>query len=149
MKNTAIIVVTVIAFLAVGGGIIGWSVYKKSQIDEMESINLKHFTDENFAKEVVENSMIKPVLVDFYADWCYPCKMLEPSIKQMAEIFGDSAIIGKVNTDRNMIGRKLGVSRIPTVLIIRNGEVKHVFQGFVEKEKLIAAIEDQGGSQLD
>lgn len=149
MKNTAIIVVTVIAFLAVGGGIIGWSIYKKSQTPDMESTNLRHFTDENFAKEVVETSMIKPVLVDFYADWCYPCKMLEPSIKQMAEIFGDSAIIGKVNTDRNMIGRKLGVSRIPTVLIIRNGEVKHVFQGLVEKEKLIAAIEDQGGSQLD
>jgi thioredoxin-like negative regulator of GroEL len=67
----------------------------------------------------------------------------------MAETFGDSAIVGKIDTDKNMIGRKLGIKRIPTVLIIRNGEITHSFQGVVPKEDLIAALEDQGGVRVD
>jgi thioredoxin 1 len=149
MKNTLIIIATAIAFLALGGGIIAWSVHQRPEAPEEETLKLRYFTDENFADEVVANSMNKPVLVDFYADWCFPCRMLEPSIIHMAETFGDSAIVGKIDTDKNMIGRKLGIKRIPTVLIIRNGEITHSFQGVVPKEDLIAALEDQGGVRVD
>ena len=92
-------------------------------------------TEENY-EEVVLNSN-KPVLLDFWAEWCGPCKMIGPIIDEMAEDFKDKAIIAKVNVDDSgALSSKYGIRNIPTILFIKNGEVidKHV--GVATKQEL-------------
>ena len=139
MKKSGIIISTVLVFLLFGGLIIGWSVYQGKE-HEMPYSMVLEFTDENFKKEVVDASNTLPVLVDFYAEWCYPCKMMDPIIEQVAKELKGQAVIGKVDTDRNMISRQLGVDRIPAVFIIRNGEIKDAYYGVVPKEKMIESL---------
>jgi len=143
MKTSGIIVVTIVCCLVLGGLIIGWSVYQRSDIRE-ELGHVRDLTDDNFEKEVVEASKSKPILVDFYADWCMPCKMLDPSLKELAQEFKGRAVIGKLNTDKNLIARRFGIQRIPAVFIIRNQEIKDVFYGIVSTDRMRKALREFG-----
>ena len=82
-----------------------------------------------------------PVLVDFWAPWCGPCKALGPTIDQIADEVGGNAKICKVNIDESMeIAARFGIQNIPTVLIFRNGEVTQKFVGVQQKGTLLAAL---------
>lgn len=93
------------------------------------------FTNENFESTV--NGADKPVLVDFWAVWCGPCKMQSPVFDELAEEYGDKAVFGKVNVDEcEQLAVALKVQAIPTIMIIVGGEVKEVNVGYAKKEKL-------------
>jgi thioredoxin 1 len=143
MKKTVTIIVSVVAFLVIGGSIVGWSVYQRA--GEQQKLSLvKVFNDENFESEVVGASANQPILVDFYADWCIPCRMLEPVIEELARDLSGKAIIGRLDTDKNLISRKLGITKIPAVWIIRDGEIKGTFYGVVPKDTILKALKELG-----
>jgi thioredoxin 1 len=144
MKKTGIIIITIVAVLLAGGLIIVWSAHQREDVEQRVTTNLKDFSDENFEKEVVEASKNTPILVDFYADWCFPCRMLDPILEEVAKDLKGRAIIGKVNTDKNLIGRKFGISKIPALFIIRDGEIKNAFYGVVPKETIVKALLEYG-----
>ena len=97
------------------------------------------FTDENFEEEVLKAS--KTVLVDVFADWCGPCKMMSPVIDEIAEELGDTVKVGKVDSDENPeIADKYGIMSIPTIMVIKNGEVVKTFVGVTAKEEILAAL---------
>ena len=93
------------------------------------------FTDSNFKTEALEANI--PVLVDFYADWCGPCKMMGPVIDELAEENQGTFKIGKINTDENPNSAKeYNVMTIPTILIIEDGKEVDRFIGVVSKKEL-------------
>lgn len=95
------------------------------------------FTDENFAKEALEASKEKPVLIDFFADWCGPCKMQGPVVSELAETIGDKAIVGKLDTESaQQTAQRYGIMSIPTLLIIRHGKVVEQMVGLQSKAVL-------------
>jgi thioredoxin 1 len=97
------------------------------------------FTDANFQKEVLEAEV--PVLVDFWAPWCGPCRVQGPIIEELAGEIGASAKIGKLNVDENMdTSMKYGVMSIPTIIIFKKGEIAAKFVGVKEKDELAKAI---------
>jgi len=144
MNKTGTIIATVIAFLIVGGLIVGLASYKKGAV-QPQAANLKSFTDDNFQADVVEASKTHPILVDFYADWCFPCRMLDPVLEEVARDLSGRAVVGKLDTDKNLIARRFGISRIPALFIIRDGEIKDSFFGVVPKETIVKALKDYGG----
>lgn len=98
------------------------------------------FTDNNFKEQALEND--KVVLVDFWAEWCGPCRMIAPIVEQLAAEMGDKALIGKMNVDNNTeIPMKYGVRSIPTLLVIKNGEVVEKHVGTISKTDLVKKIE--------
>lgn len=93
------------------------------------------FTDTNFEDEVLRSDI--PVLVDFYADWCGPCKMMSPVIDELAQDYEGRVKIGKLNTDENRaIAMKYGVMSIPTMILLKDGEVVDTVTGAVAKSLL-------------
>ncbi|HHU74521.1 MAG TPA: thioredoxin [Clostridiales bacterium] len=98
------------------------------------------FTDANFQKEALESDI--PVLVDFYADWCGPCKMIAPLVAELADEYAGVFKIGKLNVDDNPeTAQKYRVMTIPTLLFIKNGEVVDTVVGAVPKKALQDKIE--------
>ena len=96
-------------------------------------------TEENFEDEVIKSE--RAVIVDFYADWCGPCKMMSPIVDEISEELKDTVKVGKVNTDENMdLAEKYGIMSIPTIIIFKNGEVVQTFNGVTEKAKIIEAV---------
>lgn len=94
-----------------------------------------HFTDENFNEEVLSSNV--PVLVDFYADWCGPCKMLAPVIETLAAEFEGKIKIGKLNVDNAPdTAQKYGIMSIPTLLYFKNGEIVQKTIGVVAKSEI-------------
>ena len=94
-----------------------------------------HFTDENFNQEVLSSDI--PVLVDFYADWCGPCKMLAPVIETLATEQEGKVKVGKLNVDDSPeTARKYGIMSIPTLLYIKNGDVVNKTVGVVSKTEI-------------
>ena len=89
-------------------------------------------TDDNFENEVINSEL--PVLIDFWAAWCGPCKMIAPIIEELAEEYNGKFKVGKLDVDENQqTAIKYGVRSIPTVLILKNGEVKETIIGAVPK----------------
>lgn len=102
------------------------------------------FTDANFAAEVLQSDI--PVLVDFYADWCGPCKMMAPIIKELAEAYAGKIKIGKLNVDENPNAAvQFKVMSIPTFLLFQNGEKVNAVSGAVPKKELEALLNQMLG----
>ena len=106
----------------------------------MANAHVKAFTDANFVAQVLKASA--PVLVDFWAEWCMPCKILGPTIDELADSYKGKALVGKVDIDANQeIAMKFGISAIPTVIIFKDGQPAKKFVGLTKKEDLAAALD--------
>lgn len=98
-------------------------------------------TSGNFETEVYQAEV--PVLVDFYADWCGPCKAMAPVVETLAEEYAGKAKVGKINTDENQdIAMEYGIMSIPTFLVFKGGKVVNKMIGMQDKRNLVAAIEE-------
>lgn len=108
----------------------------------MVGANTREFTDDNFEQEVL--SATEPVLVDFSAEWCGPCKALGPVIDALATEYAGRVKIGAVDVDKNQsLAVKYGISAIPTVLLFQNGQVTQKFYGLAgaDKKKLKMSLD--------
>jgi len=102
---------------------------------------LVEFTDSNFDSEVLKSD--KPVLVDFWAAWCGPCKMIEPEIKKIAEEKSDVLKVGRLNVDNNRdIAIKYAITSIPTLLLFKNGQVIKKLVGAMSKDRILEEISE-------
>lgn len=106
----------------------------------MASDKVVQFTDANFDAEVLKSD--KPVLVDFWAEWCQPCRALAPTIDQLAEDFSGKVKVGKVDTDGNIsTGAKYGIQAIPTVIVFKGGQPVKRFTGLQSKADFAKALD--------
>jgi thioredoxin 1 len=99
------------------------------------------FTEENFKKEVLESSV--PVVVDFWATWCGPCKAMTPVMEELSREFGVKAMIGKLNVDENpSVTEQHGVFNIPTLIFFKKGKEADRLVGINTKAKISKKIEE-------
>ncbi|MBI4579166.1 MAG: thioredoxin [Planctomycetes bacterium] len=106
----------------------------------MAGPNTREFTEDNFDDEVLQAS--EPVLVDFWAEWCMPCKALAPTIDELAGEYAGKVKVGKVDTDANQgLSAKFQISAIPTVILFKDGEVREKFIGLRSKRDLAASLD--------
>jgi thioredoxin 1 len=105
----------------------------------MANDKVQTFTDANFSSAVLQEE--KPVLVDFWAAWCGPCKMIAPVINEIAEDFEGKLVTGKINVDENRtIAAQYGVMSIPTLLVFKNGQPVERIVGYKAKNELEAIL---------
>lgn len=100
----------------------------------------KEATDTNFETDILTSE--KPVLVDFWAEWCGPCRMIAPSVEAVAEEYQDKASVYKMNVDENMnVPQRYGIRGIPTLIIFKGGQEQERIVGAVSREAIAKAIE--------
>jgi len=103
-------------------------------------MSLIHFTDANFKKEALESEV--PVLVDFWAAWCGPCKMIAPIVDELAKDYAGKVKIGKLNVDENpKIATHYGIMSIPTLIFLKNGKVMEQAVGVMSRAELKKKME--------
>jgi thioredoxin 1 len=99
-----------------------------------------HFTDANFKAEVLDSA--QPVLVDFWATWCGPCRMVAPAVEELAKEYAGKVKVGKVDVDGNArVASEFGIMSIPTIMIFRGGKVMEQVVGALSKSQLKAMID--------
>ena len=104
------------------------------------SENVYEFTDQNFDTDVHDST--QPVLIDFWAEWCGPCKAIAPVIEEIASEYKDKVKVGKVDVDQNQnIAMKYGVRSIPTLLVMQNGKVVNQIVGAVPKTNITDVLD--------
>ena len=97
-------------------------------------------TDSNFEEQVLKSE--KPVIIDFWAEWCGPCRMVGPIVQELGEEYAEKAIVGKVNVDENPgVTSKFGIRNIPTILFFKDGDVVDKQVGAVPKQVLAGKLE--------
>jgi len=106
--------------------------------------NVLELTDDNFADKVEQTDGV--ALVDFWAEWCPPCHMITPIIKELADEYQGKAVIGKLDVDANReTGAKFGITAIPSLIIFKGGEAVKRFTGVTQKDELKAALDQALG----
>lgn len=96
-------------------------------------------TKDNFETEVLKSE--QPVLIDFWADWCGPCKMLAPTVAEIAEEYAGKVKVGKINVDEEPeLAAAFRINSIPTVVLMRDGKVENLVVGYCPKERLTAML---------
>ncbi len=107
---------------------------------EVKMADILHVTDADFENEIIKSDI--PAMVDFWADWCGPCKMVAPVIEELADEFKGKVKIAKMNVDQNrQTPAKFGIRSIPTMIFFKNGEVVNVIIGAQPKEILKRELE--------
>ena len=105
------------------------------------SENIHEFTDQSFDTDVVQADL--PVLIDFWAVWCGPCRAIAPTIEEIAGDYAGKVKVGKLNVDQNQnTAMQYGVRSIPTLLIMKSGEVVSQIVGAVPKENITKALDE-------
>ncbi|KUO67001.1 MAG: thioredoxin [Gracilibacter sp. BRH_c7a] len=107
----------------------------------MAGENVKTFTVGNWESEVLKSENI--VLVDFWAAWCGPCRMIAPIVEELASEYAGKVVVGKLNVDeQGEVGSKYGIMSIPSLLLFKNGEVVEKIVGFRPKQDLVKLFEN-------
>ena len=97
-------------------------------------------TSDNFEEEVLKSDI--PVLVDFWATWCGPCRMVSPIVSEIAEEYAGKVKVGKVNVDEEMeLASRFGITGIPTLLVFKDGRIANQQIGYAPKEELVKLFE--------
>lgn len=108
----------------------------------MASDLIKHVSDSSFENDVLQSS--KPVLVDFWAEWCGPCKAIAPALDELAGTYGDKLQIAKVNVDENrLVPAKYGIRGIPTLMVFKDGQLAASKVGAMTKAQMTQFIDQQ------
>ena len=108
--------------------------------DTDKATMVQAFTDDNFEADLLKRD--QPVLVDFYADWCGPCRMLAPTIETVAQQLAGKATVGKLNVDENpRTAQAFNISSIPAVLLFKDGQVVETFVGVQPERRYVEAVE--------
>ena len=103
--------------------------------------NIYELTDKNFKAEVLQSD--KPVLVDFWAEWCGPCKAIAPTVGEIANEYNETIKVGKVNVDNNQqIAMEYGIRSIPSLLIFKDGTIVNQIVGSVQKDSITKLLDE-------
>ncbi len=106
----------------------------------MASTNVSQFSDASFQQDVLDSK--DPVLVDFWAEWCAPCRMLAPTIDELAEEYKGKVKVGKMDTDANhATAVKYNISSIPTIILFHKGQISKRFVGLMAKREFKTALD--------
>jgi len=106
----------------------------------MQEGNIVHLSDATYDQEVLQSAT--PILVDFYADWCGPCKMIGPVLEEIAADYRGRIKVGKMNVDQNrLVPTRLGVRSIPTLMLYKGGQVVDQMVGAFPKAQIVKFIE--------
>ena len=106
----------------------------------MAGKNTLVFTDQNFESEVLKSD--KPVVVDFWAEWCGPCRLMAPAVEALAEEYASRAKVGKLNVDENQsVTARYQIRGIPTLLVFKNGEIQEQYVGVTSKDAIVKMLE--------
>jgi len=112
----------------------------RTSCEERMSDNIKHVTDASFEPEVLQSDV--PVLVDYWADWCGPCKAIAPVLEEVAKDYAGKLKVAKLNVDENQeVPKKYGIRGIPTLMLFKNGNIEAQKVGALSKSQLTAFLD--------